>query len=150
MSDKTAESIARQCSGSSKKPGLKHLFFFSTWRCSLLLALGVVASILAGALRASFPILLGKVFSVLSGYREGSPEADNTVTEISESCVALLVLGGVGWAVNFVSVFAMSMVGEIQAQNSRRRVFQALLEAELEWFDRQHHGTSSLLIRSQM
>ncbi|KAM0814178.1 hypothetical protein AB5N19_14181 [Seiridium cardinale] len=130
-------------------PRLKHLFAFSTWRNSLPLTMGVTLSALAGALRASLAILLGKIFGVISSYGRGALSGPDTMTEVARWCSILVIVGSVGLVVNFTFMFTWVAFSEQQARHARREVFHALLAKDLKWFDLQSNGISSLLVRTQ-
>ncbi|GAP84432.2 hypothetical protein SAMD00023353_0702560 [Rosellinia necatrix] len=71
------------------------------------------------------------------------------MTQISSWCALLAVVGGAGFLVNFGFMCSWIAFGELQAKNIRDRMFRGLLKKEMEWFDTQPDGISSLLVKTQ-
>ncbi|KAK6063685.1 ABC a-pheromone efflux pump [Seiridium cupressi] len=111
--------------------------------------MGVTLSAVAGALRASLAILLGQLFGVISSYGRGALSGPDTMTEVARWCSILVIVGSVGVVVNFAFMFTWVAFSDQQARHARREVFHALLAKDLEWFDLQSNGISSLLVRTQ-
>jgi ATP-binding cassette subfamily B (MDR/TAP) protein 1 len=129
------------------KPTFLHLFTFTTWADCVPLTVGLIASLFAGALKSSLAILLGRIFAVVTNFGAGELSGPDTLSQVSRWCVILVVVGALGWLVNFVFMFAWVAFGELQAKNIRQRIFRGLLKKDMEWFDCQTDGISSLLVR---
>ncbi|OTB02678.1 hypothetical protein M426DRAFT_13282 [Hypoxylon sp. CI-4A] len=133
-----------------QQPSLKHLFTFTTtWRHYGVLAAGITASLLSGALRTSLAILIGKIFEVISEFGSEKLSGPDTLAQVSSWCVILTLIGAAGWLVNFFFMFTWIVFSELQAKNIRRRIFRAMLKKEMEWFDLQENGVGALLVRIQ-
>ncbi|KAI1646995.1 P-loop containing nucleoside triphosphate hydrolase protein [Daldinia loculata] len=128
---------------------LRHLFVFATWRHCGILAAGLVASLLVGAMRAASAILIGRIFAVVADFGSGKLDGPGAYAQVSSWCVILMLVGGAGVIVNFAFMFIWSIFSEVQVRNIRRRVFDALLTKDMAWFDRQEDGIPSLLVRIQ-
>jgi ATP-binding cassette, subfamily B (MDR/TAP), member 1 len=130
-------------------PGFRDLFAFTTWKHSPHLACGLLAALLAGALKTSLAVLLGQIFGVISGYGEGLFSASDTMSQVSFWCGILVVVGCVAWLVNFGYMFAWVSFSEAQAKSVRQQMFRGLLSKEMEWYDHQADGIATLLVRIQ-
>ncbi|KAI1463271.1 P-loop containing nucleoside triphosphate hydrolase protein [Daldinia caldariorum] len=133
----------------SQPPSFRHLFAFASWRHSGILAAGLVASLLVGAMRAASAILIGRIFAVVADFGLGRLDGPGAYAEVSSWCVILTLVGGAAVIVNFAFMFLWSVFSEIQARNIRRGVFGALLTKDIGWFDRQEEGIPSLLVKIQ-
>ncbi|ORY57785.1 P-loop containing nucleoside triphosphate hydrolase protein [Pseudomassariella vexata] len=130
-------------------PSFKNLFGFTTWRHCGPLAVGLIASLFAGALKTSLAIILGEIFAVIARFGQGHLEAPETLSQVSRWCVILTAAGVASWLANFIFAFSWTAHGELQARHVRRRLFRGLLKKDMEWFDRQSDGVASLLVRHQ-
>lgn len=139
--------ITRSCS--HEKPRWTHLFIFTTRKHTLLLFAAIVTSMLAGALETFLSILLGEVFSVISGFGAGALSVHDTIGQISTWCGILTAVAGVGWLVNCLFFYSWVAFGELQAQHARQQLFSAFLQKKMEWYDRRIDGCSSLVTRCQ-
>ncbi|KAI1262755.1 P-loop containing nucleoside triphosphate hydrolase protein [Xylariaceae sp. FL1019] len=132
-----------------RQPEWRDLFTFTTWRHAALLATGLSAAVLAGALKTTMSILLGKIFGVIAQYGAGDLAGPETLAEVSSWCVLLTLVGGAGWLINFAVLFSWVTFGELQARSVRFSLFRGLLQKEMAWFDTQPDGIASLLVRVQ-
>jgi ATP-binding cassette subfamily B (MDR/TAP) protein 1 len=132
-----------------RKSSFRDLFIFTTWPHCWLLVAGLVTAILAGTLKTSMSILLGRIFGVIAQFGSGHLTGAETLAQISSWCVLLVVVGGAGWLINFAFMFSWIAFGELQARNIRYRVFHGLRKKEMEWFDCQNNGVASLLVGIQ-
>ncbi|KAL7620164.1 ATP-dependent permease [Parahypoxylon ruwenzoriense] len=130
-------------------PSLKHLFAFTTRKHYGPLTAGLVAALLSGALRTSLAILIGRIFAVIAEFGSGQLTGPDTLAQVSYWCVVLTLVGGAGWLVNFAFMFCWIVFSEIQARDIRQRLFGALLNKDMGWFDCQEDGIGSLLVRIQ-
>ncbi|KAI5857410.1 P-loop containing nucleoside triphosphate hydrolase protein [Durotheca rogersii] len=134
---------------SRQLPSLKHVFAFTTRRHFGPLAAGLVAALFSGALKTSLAILMGRIFAVISNFGAGRLAGPETVAQVSYWCVVLVSVGGLGWLVNFAFMFCWIVFSEIQARDIRIKLFKALLDKDMGWFDCQVDGVASLLVRMQ-
>ncbi|KAI0144430.1 P-loop containing nucleoside triphosphate hydrolase protein [Xylariaceae sp. FL1272] len=130
-----------------QQPIWRDLFTFTTWRHAAFLATGLSAAVLAGALKTTMSILLGRIFGVIAQYGAGDLPGPETLAEVSSWCVLLTLVGGAGWLINFAVLFSWVTFGELQARSVRSSLFRGLLEKEMAWFDSQPDGVASLLVR---
>ena len=131
------------------KPRFRHLFAFTTWKGSLVLSMALIASILVGALHASLAIFIGKTFSLVSSYGSSLVSDSDVMSQVTRFCGTMLILGGSGWAANFLLMFLWVAFSELEVRRARCDVFSALLRKEVGWFDKVPNGTSGLLIQIQ-
>lgn len=131
-----------------EQPHFRHLFIFMAREHALHLALALIATVAAACIKASSAILLGRIFGDVSSYGAGILSESDTLSQISRWCYILVILGAGSWVANFAFIFSWSTLSELYARSARRRLLQALLNNEMEWYDRQSHGISSLLVRT--
>lgn len=127
----------------------KHIFAFTTRQHRLPLMLGIVASILVGALSTALSIIVGQIFNVISRYSRGGLSDSDAMAEISTWCRNLVIAGTLGCLINFASIYFWSRFGEIQARLVRSQIFLGLLHRGMGWYDLQPNGISSLLVKTQ-
>lgn len=124
-----------------------YLFTFTAWKQSPSLIIGILAAILTGVLKTSLSVLLGHIFGVISAYGAGDLTSPDTIDQIQTLCTFMAAIGGAGWFIDFLLMFTWLAFGESQARHARHRILWALLQKDLEWYDRQPSGISSLLVR---
>jgi ATP-binding cassette, subfamily B (MDR/TAP), member 1 len=140
---------SRQQPVQPQKPSYRDLFTFTTWKQCGLLAAGLAAAFLSGALKTSMSILIGKIFAMISQLGSGQLGDGDAFADVSSWCVLLVVVGAAGWLVNFAFMFSWVAFSEVQARNIRHEIFRGLLDKEMSWFDCQEDGIASLLVRTQ-
>jgi ATP-binding cassette, subfamily B (MDR/TAP), member 1 len=123
------------------------LFAFTCRQHSPVLLVAIASASAIGGLKVAFAVILGKIFQVVTNYGNGSMTGDNTLSEVSFWCLALCALGMGTWLANMVFLSSWIVFGELQAKSVRDQMFRALLDKEMEWYDHQTDGTTSLLIR---
>jgi len=106
-------------------------------------------AILAGVLKPTISIFLGRIFDDLAAFGSGTTAGGQLLTDVSRWCIALTALGLAAWLVNG-GFFALWLVfGELQVKSVREKMFKGMLEKEMAWYDLRSDGIASLLNRIQ-
>jgi ATP-binding cassette, subfamily B (MDR/TAP), member 1 len=131
------------------RPTWRSLFAFTTRANWISIAASGTGTILAGLMKPVSSIFFGNIFSVLAKYGAGTMSAKVALHEISIWCIALTALGISAWVAEFIFLSSWITFGEIQAETVRNKLFGALLDKDLKWYDLREDGIGSLLIRIQ-
>lgn len=125
------------------------LFHFTSKKDIFIAAPGIFFIVIAGALKPTMAIFLGRIFNEMAAYGGGATTSEQLMKDVSTWCIALTGLAFATWLFNS-SFFALSLLfGERQAMNARERLFVGMLRKEMEWYDLRTDGIASLLIRIQ-
>ncbi len=127
----------------------KSLFNFSSRHHAPILIIALFLSAAAGITGPALAIFFGKIFDSFSAYGSGAADGAMLTRKVSDNAIALCVLGCTVWVLKG-GYFGLWMVfGELQAKNARDRLFQNLLEKDLEWYEMRTSGVGALLPRLQ-
>lgn len=127
----------------------RHLFAFTKWSHAGPLAAALASSALTAGLKTLLPVMLGQVFNVIGEYGMGTRDSASTLASISQWSIILIGIGIGNWMASSAFLALWITFGELQANNVRHETFQSLLSKDMAWFDSQHEGISSLLVRIQ-
>ncbi|PVH77878.1 P-loop containing nucleoside triphosphate hydrolase protein [Cadophora sp. DSE1049] len=133
----------------SGKPSWRSLFFFTTRKHSLVIAIAVFSSLLSALLKPALAIFFGKIFSIFTKFGLGILSGPEALIAISKWCIALVSLGGAAWLIEGSFLSSWMVFGELQAKSVREQMFVGMLDKEMEWYDLRQDGIGSLLIRIQ-
>ncbi|PKS09903.1 hypothetical protein jhhlp_004526 [Lomentospora prolificans] len=125
----------------------RHLFAFTTRRHLTSLLPAILTCLAVSGLEAFLPVVYGRIFNAFAAFGSGSSGAEEALRAVATWCLVLVGLGLGTWLSNGLFMSAWIMFGEGQAKSVRQAVFRALLKKEMEWYDLQSDGTSSLLTR---
>ena len=125
------------------------LFNFTTKRHIVPLAVALILSIISGIVIPAVAIFLGRIFNLFTEYASGSHNGDALVTKVSINCVALSAIGAGSWVLNGGYFMFWLVFGELQAQSVRDRLFDGLMQKDMEWYDMRKNGVSALIPRLQ-
>lgn len=133
----------------SAKQKWRVLFYFTTRRHAIALALALVFTVAAGVMLPMIAILLGRIFDAFSNFGAGAVTTEQLMHTVSRYCLFLFGLGLVIWVLQS-GYFALWLVfGELQAKVARQRLFSELLKRDLGWFETRNDGIPALLPRLQ-
>jgi ATP-binding cassette subfamily B (MDR/TAP) protein 1 len=127
----------------------RSLFAFTTRQHALAIAIAVVSTLTSALFRPTAAILFGKIFSILTKFGAGTATAEDTLHGVAKWCTALVGLGGSAWIVEGTSLSSWMAFGEAQARSIRHKMFEGMLDKEMEWYDLRPDGIGPLLIRIQ-
>lgn len=121
------------------------LFSFTTANHVLTLALATFLALLAGIVMPLFAIVLGNLFNTFMVFGAGSISSQTLLDQVVSGCVQLAGLGVANWVLNGSYFLFFIIFGEQQATSARGKIFQGLLEREIEWFEGRENGTAAFL-----
>lgn len=132
-----------------KKPSWRSIFYFILRVHFIPLAVAVVLAALSGVVIPAVAIILGKIFDVFARYGSDTITGPVLVEHISWYAVALSVLGVASGILNGGFFAIWISFGELQAKSAREKLFDEMLEREIEWFDLRRAGINTLISRLQ-
>jgi ATP-binding cassette, subfamily B (MDR/TAP), member 1 len=127
----------------------RSLFAFTTRQHAVAIVIAVVSTLTSALFRPTAAILFGKIFSILTKFGAGTATPEDTLHGVAKWCTALVGLGGSAWIVEGTSLSSWMAFGEAQAMSIRHKMFEGMLDKEMEWYDLRPDGTGPLLIRIQ-
>lgn len=135
--------------GLERSPSWRALFNFTTKAHLFPLLAALVSSVASGIVIPTLAILLGKLFDQFTKYGGEKIDGHTLVHKVSVYGLYLAALGSGAILLN-ASYFGLWLVyGELQAKNVRDKLFEGLLEKDMEWFDMRNAGVNTLLSRLQ-
>ena len=135
--------------GGNKNARWGSLFNFTTRAHILPLVIANLLSIASGIIIPALAIFIGKLFNLFTEYGAGKLDGPALVHRISKYDLYMLMLGGASMYINAGYFGFWIYFGELQAKNARDRLFDGLLEKDMEWFDMRTAGVNTLLSRLQ-
>lgn len=127
------------------KASWKSLFSFTTSKHLPVLITGSIFALLAGCITPVLAVLLGNIFNTFTSFGAGQLNADTLRSKIITNCLGMVGLGGAGLVLNGAYFMVFVAFGEFQASAIRRRVFNALLKRDIEWFEAHKEGSGAFL-----
>jgi hypothetical protein len=127
----------------------KALFNFTNRKHLPLLLGAIFCSVLVGIVTPAQAYLMGKVFSTFARFGAGQMSEHDFTHSLSLYCVYFVVLGAVCWVFTAGLFAGWVVFGELQARSARDRLFNALVDREMEWFDQRKDGVAALTTRLQ-
>ncbi|KAI9816023.1 MAG: hypothetical protein M1827_002015 [Pycnora praestabilis] len=125
------------------------LFNFTTKKHAIPLTCAIILSIASGIIVPALAIFLGKVFDSFTSYGGATLSGSGLVRKVSIDCLALVGLGSASWLLNGGYYMFWLVFGELQAKSVRDRLFDDLLEKDMEWYDMRKSGIGALIPRMQ-
>jgi len=131
------------------KPSWRSLFAFKTPRHALPLTIALVTTLASALFRPTAAIFFGKIFAALTKFGAGTAAAEDTLHCVAKWCLALVGLGGSAWCVEGAFWSSWMAFGEAQAKSVQHKMFESMLNKDMEWYDLRQDGIGSFLIRIQ-
>lgn len=131
------------------KSSWRSLFVFTTRQHAVPFALALVSTLASALFKPISAIFFGKIFSIFTKFGAGTATAQDTLQEVTKWCIALVGLGGSAWVAEGAYLYSWMAFGEAQARSVRQKMFEGMLDKEMEWYDLRQEGIGSLLIRIQ-
>jgi ATP-binding cassette subfamily B (MDR/TAP) protein 1 len=132
-----------------ENPKLRHLFAFTTRRSILTLLPALIFSLLSGTVVPMNSFLVGKIFSKFTAYGEGQISVEEFKKEVVKYILYIVAMGAGCWLCNAMAYTLWHTFGGIQGHCARERVFDALIDRPMEWYDRRKDGVKGLSTRLQ-
>lgn len=128
---------------------LASIFAFTNKKDFTVLIPALLLTTLAGAVKPTITIFLGRIFDELSSFGAGSTTKNELLQNVSVWSIALACLGISTIVVNGGFFSLWLIFGEMQARSVRDKAFISMLGKEIEWYDLREDGIGSLLVRIQ-
>ena len=125
-------------------PPWRALLFFTNWNHMGFLSLGLLTSVVTGAVISIQAYIVGQLSQQLVNYGTGSETGVEFKSESKRYVIWLILLGSASWVANTGFFLSWVIFSELQARSARQKLFSSLIEREFEWFDKRKHGVGSL------
>lgn len=134
--------------------GIKHapwrsLFNFTIKNHTVPLLIALFLSIVSGIVMPAMSIFLGKLFNSFAEFGGGKISGQQLLSNVSIDCIALVGIGAAGWLFNGGFFMFWLVFGELQAQSVRKKLFDGLMQKDMEWYDMRKNGVGGLIPRLQ-
>lgn len=136
-------------SADPERPGWRSLFNFTTRPHIIPLLLALTLSVASGIIIPALSIFLGKVFDCFTSFGAGTISGSDLLRKISMYGLALVGLGSASGLLNAGYFMFWILFGELQAKSARDKLFEGMLEKEMEWYDMRKSGIDTLISRLQ-
>lgn len=125
--------------------GWMSLFNFTDKRHTLALAAAVLFSVISGLVVPATAILLGNIFGSFTSFGGGQISSDEMMGEVTSYVLFLVVLGVASWFFSGAFFACWLMFGELQAEVAREKLFEGLVDKDMEWYDMRKSGVAGLI-----
>jgi hypothetical protein len=127
----------------------KSLFNFTTRKHTLVIIFSAVFAILVGAVTPVQSYLLGRVFGNFAKYAGGTVSESQFKHDMLVYNLYFVGLGTISWVFTTLYFAGWVLFGELQARSARGRLFKALLDRKIEWFDQRKDGMGAMTTKLQ-
>ncbi len=127
----------------------RSLFNFTSRTHILPLVIAILLAIASGIVIPGLAYFLGKIFDSFTAFGADKLTGNGLRRKVTHDCIALAGLGSASWLLNGGYFMFWLFFGELQARNVRDKVFNGMLEKDLEWFEMRKSGIGALLPRLQ-
>lgn len=134
----------------ASKVGWKALFAFTTTSHIAVLLSALASAAIAAATLPVFSVIYGLVFGAYSDYGAEKLDGDGLLSEVTRLCLIMTGIAAASWILNSIFFFLFLLLGELQAKSARTRVFDALIQKDMAWFDMRESGIAAFLPTIQM
>ncbi|KAH9863238.1 hypothetical protein IAQ61_009515 [Plenodomus lingam] len=132
------------------KIGWKALFSFTTHKHVPVLLGALLGAFIAALTMPIFAIVYGLIFGKYTEYGAGQISGSEMMSSITKYCIILTGLATLNWIANSFYFFFFLTFGEMQARSARNRIFEALIEKDMAWYDTREAGVAAFLPAIQM
>ncbi|KAF1941570.1 multidrug resistance protein 2 [Clathrospora elynae] len=123
----------------------KALFGFTTRQHMPVLIGGVLSAFIAALTMPIFAVVYGLIFREYTDYGAGKTDSNKLMSNINKHCIILTGIATVTWIANSVNFFFFLTFGELQARSARQRMFNALIQKDMTWYDIRETGVAAFL-----
>ena len=127
----------------------RSLFRFTTRAHYIPLLLGLLLSICSGIIIPALSIFLGRLFDSFTDFGAGRLSGPGLVSKVSRNAIYLVGLGSASWLLNGCYFMSWLVFGELQAKSVRDKLFDGLLQKDMEWYDLRKAGVGAMIPRLQ-
>ncbi|KAF2856895.1 multidrug resistance protein-like protein 2 [Plenodomus tracheiphilus IPT5] len=132
------------------KVGWKALFSFTTRKHVPVLLGAMLGAFIAALTMPIFAIVYGLIFGKYTEYGAGKISGSEMMSSVTKYCIIITGLATLNWIANSFYFFFFLTFGELQARSARTRIFEALIEKDMAWYDTREAGVAAFLPVIQM
>jgi ATP-binding cassette, subfamily B (MDR/TAP), member 1 len=129
------------------KASWKALFNFTTYKHLIVLFPAIVCSVSSGVIATVNSYLIGKVFGLFTEFYAGQIDKNDFNHQVATYNLFIIMVAVGSWFFNSLAFFLWHTFSELQARGARVRIFNALLNRNIAWFDERKDGTAALATR---
>ncbi|KAH7402489.1 multidrug resistance protein-like protein 2 [Pyrenochaeta sp. MPI-SDFR-AT-0127] len=130
--------------------GWKALFGFTTKKHLYVLSGALLGAFVAATTLPVFAIVYGLIFREYTDYGAGKIDSSKLLSGVAKYCVILAGIASLNWIANSFFFFFFLFFGELQARSARNRIFDALIQKDMAWYDTRGTGIAAFLPAIQM
>lgn len=129
--------------------GWMALFQFTERRHILALTAAISLAVLSGLVVPLMAVIMGKIFGSFASFGAEKITPEGLVAQVTSQIILLAVLGVGSWVVSGAFFAGWLFFGELQAKVAREKLFDGLVDKDMEWFDMRKSGVAALMSRVQ-
>ena len=153
--DATFDQVVHQEAGDDANepvifPRWRDLFNFTSKSHSVTLALALIVSVASGLIIPALAIFFGKILDYFTSFAAGKISGLDLKQDVSRYGLFLLGLGCLSGLLNACFYMLWMVFGELQAKSARDKLFNGMIEKEMDWYDRRTAGISTHSSRLQV
>ena len=123
----------------------RDLFNFTSKAHTLVLILALILSIASGIVIPALAVFIGKIFDYFTDFGGEEISGPDLKKKVSTYARALLALGCASGLLNAFYFSFWMLFGELQAKSARERLFEGMLDKDMEWYDKGIAGIDTRL-----
>ena len=125
------------------------LFNYTSKTHSVILVLALIISVASGIIVPALALFFGKIFNYFTRFGAGQIDGLDLKQDVSNYAYYLVGLGCASGLLNACFYMLWMIFGELQAKGAREKLFNGMIEKEMEWYDRLNAGISTHSSRLQ-
>ena len=125
------------------------LFNYTSKTHSVTLVLALIISVASGMIVPALALFFGKIFDYFTSFGGGQISGLDLKQDVSRYACYLVGLGCASGILNACFYMLWMIFGELQAKGAREKLFNGMIEKEMEWYDRRTAGISTHSSRLQ-
>lgn len=125
------------------------LFNFTEKQHMFAFIAAIFFAILSGLVIPAMAIIMGKTFGSFAAFGADEINSDQLILQVTSQILVLATLGTGSWFMNGAFFTSWLVFGELQAKAAREKLFEGLVDKDMEWFDMRKSGVASLISRVQ-
>jgi ATP-binding cassette subfamily B (MDR/TAP) protein 1 len=125
--------------------GWKALFGFTTRKHIPVFCLAFFCATVAALTLPAFAVVYGLVFRQFASFGSGQMTGPELLRNASKYCTYLTALAVINWFSNSIYFASYLTFGELQASGARNRIYKALLQKDMAWYDTRQSGITAFL-----
>lgn len=129
--------------------GWMALFHFTEKRHIPALTTAISFAILSGLVVPLMAVVMGKIFGSFASFGAEKINPEALVAQVTSQILVLVGLGMGSWVVSGTFFTGWLVFGELQVKVAREKLFEGLVDKDMEWYDMRKSGVASLISRVQ-